>query len=122
MEIVGKRLRSQRKRNKLTLGQVSQYEGLSVQYLSDLERGRNSPAVWDLLQRLARRYHTTTDYLLGLSEDWRPGGTDVGLNEEEEQLLALWRSLDHEQQAYVVETIEKLQRWSRPRIIGGEEE
>ena len=53
----------------MSLGQVGEYEGLSPQYLSDLERGRNNPPAWSLLARLAERYRCTTDYLLGLTEN-----------------------------------------------------
>jgi len=66
---IGDRLRERRKELDLTLGQVAEYEGLSKTYLSSLERGVNEPNVWHLIAKLARRYETTTDYLLGLTED-----------------------------------------------------
>lgn len=69
---IGDRLREQRKRVGLTLGQVAEYEDISKSYLSDLERGINNPPVWPLLARLAQRYRTTTDYLLGLTENPSP--------------------------------------------------
>lgn len=59
------RLREQRKRVGLSLGQVAEYEGISKSYLSDLERGENAPPTWPLLAKLARRYRTNADYLLG---------------------------------------------------------
>ncbi len=65
---VGDRLKEQRERARLSQGQVGQYEGVTPQYISDLERGRNNPPAWDLLARLASRYGCTTDYLLGLAE------------------------------------------------------
>ena len=65
---IGERLREQRQRVGLSLGQVGEYEEVTPQYLSDLERGRNNPPAWPLLARLAKRYHCTTDYLLGLAE------------------------------------------------------
>jgi transcriptional regulator with XRE-family HTH domain len=68
MASIGDRLRQQRERAGLSLGQVGTYEGLTPQYLSGLERGRNNPPTWDLLTRLARRYGCTSDYLLGLAE------------------------------------------------------
>lgn len=68
----GERLRLSRERAKLSQGQVAHYEGKSKGYISDLERGRNDPNAWDLIARLARRYHTTTDYLLGLTDDPNP--------------------------------------------------
>jgi transcriptional regulator with XRE-family HTH domain len=69
---IGNRLRQRREAIGLSQGQVAQYEGISQSYLSDIERGRNEPAVWSLLAQLARRYHTSTDYLLGLTTDPSP--------------------------------------------------
>lgn len=63
---VGQRLRDVRERAGLSLGQVAEYEDIGRQYLSKLELGVNNPPAWALLARLAQRYHTTTDYLLGL--------------------------------------------------------
>lgn len=68
----GERLREQRERAGLSLGQVAEYEHVSRQYLSKLEVGTNEPPTWELLARLATRYRTTTDYLLGLTEDPSP--------------------------------------------------
>lgn len=68
----GERLRQQRERAGLSLGQVAEYERVSRQYLSKLEVGTNEPPTWELLARLARRYRTTTDYLLGLTTDPTP--------------------------------------------------
>lgn len=92
---VGERLRERRHKAGLSLGQVGEYERLTPQYLSDIERGRNNPAVWPLLSRLARRYRTTTDYLLGNTED--PNPPEAQLSEEEAALLTLWRGLPDEQ-------------------------
>lgn len=69
---VGERLRQQRLAVGLSLGQVAAYEDVSKSYLSALETGANAPNVWPLLARLAKRYETSADYLLGLTDDPRP--------------------------------------------------
>lgn len=69
---IGKRLRERRENAGLTQGQVAAYEGYDVNYISKLERGTNHPNVWPLLARLAERYRTTTDYILGLTDDPGP--------------------------------------------------
>ena len=51
---IGQRLREKRHDAGLTLGQVGEHEGITAQYLSDLERGKNQPNTWSLLARLAR--------------------------------------------------------------------
>jgi transcriptional regulator with XRE-family HTH domain len=48
---------------------VATYEGISPQYLSELERGVKQPSSWQLLANLARRYGCSIDYLLGLNDD-----------------------------------------------------
>lgn len=69
---IGERLRERRLEIGLSLGQVGEYEGVTPQYLSNLEHGRNQPNVWLLLTKLAMRYRTTTDYLLGITDDPSP--------------------------------------------------
>jgi len=66
---VGSRLRERREHADLTLGQVAEYEQIGRQYLSKLELGVNEPPTWPLLAQLARRYNTSADYLLGLTDD-----------------------------------------------------
>jgi len=69
---IGQRLREAREKADLTLGQVGQYEGVGKSYLSRLELEVNQPPTWLLIAKLARRYHTSTDYLLGLTDDPSP--------------------------------------------------
>ena len=52
------------------------YESISAQYLWQLETGVRSPNVWSLLARLARRYRTSADYLLGITDDPAPRNGD----------------------------------------------
>lgn len=63
------RLRQVRNERKMTLLQVREETGLSVSYLSDLERGRTSNPSFDILERLAKCYGMTlVDLLSGLDE------------------------------------------------------
>ena len=113
---VGQRLRQQRKRVGLTLGQVAQYEGVTVQYLSDLERGRNDPRVWSLISRLANRYHTSVDYLLSLTDDPSPIAARQGDPPDLIELSVLLRQLPPARRREVraiVETLMELDDESR---------
>jgi transcriptional regulator with XRE-family HTH domain len=114
---VGERLREKRQRAGLTLGQVGEYEGVTPQYLSDLERGRNQPNTWHLLARLAQRYHTSADYLLGL-EATPPAAPET----PEAEIMRLWAELDADQRNLVLDFLGMLKKARTPRIIGGEEE
>lgn len=72
---IGKRLRKRREAIKLSLGQVEEYEegypSTTASVLSMLERGERQPN-WELLARLARRYNTSADYILGLTDNPAP--------------------------------------------------
>lgn len=115
---VGERLRERRQDTGLTLGQVGEYEGVTPQYLSDLERGRNQPNTWELLRRLARRYHTSADYLLGLVDD--PAGRR-DLSPELQEIARIWAELDSDQRRLVLDTMKMLVKVRTPHVIGGEE-
>lgn len=104
---INERLRERREAAELTQGQVAEYEGVVRSYISNLERGTNEPAVWELLARLARRYGTSADYLLGLTDDPTGRGVvqvgerravyvadEVGVHREAQRLLDVWGRLD----------------------------
>lgn len=130
---IGERLRRRRQDLGFSLGQVGEYEGITPQYLSNLENGRNEPNVWSLLQRLAKRYRTTTDYLLGLTDD--PDPVRAANREQEAALLAqlpgheraIVRTLllvlaqeTPEERQFTLEVIERLLLPIQPHIIGEE--
>lgn len=116
---VGDRLREQRQLARLSLGQVGEYEGLTAQYLSDLERGRNNPPVWSLLSRLAERYRCTTDYLLGLTDNpngYAPAPELPGFGREVLEImgrLSDGRREELHQHAMVLEEAERRERNER---------
>ncbi len=99
---VGDRLRKQRERARLSQGQVGQYEGVSPQYISDLERGRNDPPAWGLLARLAARYGCTTDYLLGLVEHPNGYAAEAPISGQAQEAVNLIDSLPPERRAAAV--------------------
>lgn len=68
---MSERLKERRNAARLTLGQVEVYEGVTAQYLSQLETEKRKPN-WSLLARLAQRYGTSADYILGLTDDPSP--------------------------------------------------
>ncbi|MDR5683797.1 MAG: helix-turn-helix transcriptional regulator [Armatimonadota bacterium] len=77
------RLREVRRHRGLTLVDVREKTGLSVSYLSDLERGRSNPS-FETLERLARAYDMSVlDLLSGVEEagEATPEGLPPGLAE-----------------------------------------
>lgn len=86
MTEIHERLRERREKVGLSQGQVAEYEGLSKSYISKLEGGQNLPNVWPLLLRLAKRYKTSTDYLLGLTDNPAP----INRQDVPADFLKLW--------------------------------
>lgn len=67
-ETLGTRLRARRQGAGLTLAEVAERCGLSLQYVSNLERGRGNPTL-DALRSLASALDTTVTALLGDREE-----------------------------------------------------
>jgi len=65
---LGKRLREQRELMDLTQEEVAQGVGITAAVLSNYERGTRDPDT-ETLKRLADFFDTTTDYLLGRTND-----------------------------------------------------
>ncbi len=68
---MGLRLRERREARRLKNSQVATYLNISTAHVSDIENGKSNPSL-DLLARLARYYDTSSDYLLGITDDPRP--------------------------------------------------
>jgi len=137
MSIIQARLKERREATGLSQGQVAEYEGISTSYLSGLERGYNAPAVWPLLARLARRYRTNTDYLLGLTDDPRPMETaesvtvvkeawvayevvSADVRSQVQKVVDLFLTLGEEDRRFVMEMLALVEQRNQPRIIGDE--
>ena len=73
---LGQRLRLIRKENQLTLKKLSQLSGLSVPYLSDMERSVVNPSV-DTLQKVATAYNISVkDVISGVKGLGESSNTD----------------------------------------------
>jgi len=64
------RLKEVRKDRGMTLLQVKESTGLSVSYLSDMERGRTQSPSLETLEKLATCYGLTTTDLVAGTENW----------------------------------------------------
>ena len=102
------RLRERREAAGLSLGQVAEYEGKHKSQISKLETGYSDPPSWPLLAALARRYRTSTDYLLGLSDDPSPA-TVRELPPHGAEVLEIMRELGPMQQMQLLRHAQVLQ-------------
>lgn len=82
---MGDKLKSLRLEKKLTQKQVADRIGLAISAVSSYESGSRYPS-YEVLVQLARIFHVTTDYLLGMTDK---RSIDVtGLDDSEIELIS----------------------------------
>ncbi len=93
---LGDRFKKARDRVGLSQGQVAEYAETGQGYLSNIELNKRWPSTWELLEKLARQYKTSTDYLLGLTDDPKPYQVNATDNDKltAEQVGLLQQVLD----------------------------
>ena len=82
---MGDKLKSLRIEKKLTQKQVADRIGLAISAVSSYESGSRYPS-YDVLVKLARMFHVSTDYLLGITD--RRNIDVTGLNDNEIGLVS----------------------------------
>ena len=82
---MGNKLKNLRKQKRLTQKQVADRIGLAISAVSSYEAGTRYPS-YDILIKLARIYHVSTDYLLGMTDKKE---LDIsGLNDDEVEAIS----------------------------------
>ena len=82
---LGVKLKSLRLEKKLTQKQIADMIGLAISAVSSYESGSRYPS-YDVLVKLSRIFHVSTDYLLGMTEK---RNIDVsGLRDDEIELIS----------------------------------
>jgi transcriptional regulator with XRE-family HTH domain len=98
------RIRELREARKLTLEEVAERAGTTVQQLSRLERGeRRLTDQW--MRQIAQALEVRPASLLG---DFLPEHRVFAENEQEAHLLAQWRLMPVEDRIYLSETIRRI--------------
>ena len=82
---MGEKLKSLRIEKNLTQKQVADRIGLAISAVSSYESGTRYPS-YDVLVKLARIFHVSTDYLLGITDTRNIDVT--GLNDNEIELVS----------------------------------
>ena len=77
-QVAGAELRAARLRRKQTLAQVAARAGVSVQYLSEIERGRKEPSSEVLAAVTGALQLTLLDLTVGVARQLRPRRRDAG--------------------------------------------
>ena len=82
---MGEKLKSLRLEKKLTQKQIADRIGLAISAVSSYESGTRYPS-FEVLIKLSRIFHVSTDYLLGITEHRVVDVT--GLNDNEIELVS----------------------------------
>ncbi|WP_034328675.1 helix-turn-helix domain-containing protein [Alkaliphilus transvaalensis] len=61
---IGRRIKSLRKDNKITLKELSEMTNISISFLSDIENERSNPSI-ERLEEIAKALNTTIAFLMG---------------------------------------------------------
>ncbi len=86
--MIPKRLQEIRKINDDTQPDLAAKLNVSTPTVQSWEQGKSSPS-HDLLVRICRLYNVSSDYLLGLSDEYRPSQSNIGYRLTEEELLSI---------------------------------
>lgn len=94
---MGEKLKSLRIEKKLTQKQVADRIGLAISAVSSYESGTRYPS-YDVLVKLARIFHVSTDYLLGMTDKRNIDVTGLSDNEIElvSQLVDMLRNKNND--------------------------
>lgn len=82
---MGEKLKSLRLEKNLTQKQIADRIGLAISAVSSYESGSRYPS-YDVLVKLSRIFHVSTDYLLGITDKRNVDVT--GLNDSEIELVS----------------------------------
>ena len=121
---LGERLRGLRKRRKLTGRAAARYLGISGAHVSDMESGKALPSL-DMLTRLVNYFHTSADYLLGLTDDPSPAAEQLFAQLDPDtvasiqQLIDEMRDLTPSQRKRVLAATKTIKELYEPYIVGG---
>lgn len=89
------------------IGAVGQLIGKSPLFFNNVFKGKQNIYLEDI-ERVADTLSTTSDYLLGISDDPAPDGAIVQLSPEEEEVLELYRDISPEKRELFKKIIEQM--------------
>lgn len=92
MEYFGDKLKSLRKSRNLTQEELASKINVSKWAVASYEQGRTSPSI-EVLIRICETLDTSSDYMLGISDNLPIKLNTVGLSDEETRLLLQFLSV-----------------------------
>jgi transcriptional regulator with XRE-family HTH domain len=103
---LSKRLKDKMKECRLTQEKLAEEVGITQQAIGRLTRGDSKTSAH--MHKIAKALGTTSEYLLGETDDPNPAGLDVLLSVDEQDWLNLLRKLSAEQRQAVLQLAKSL--------------
>ena len=104
------------KENNLSKRELGKQTKISAQSISDWSTGKVQPTAENIYV-LAKFFGVSTDYMLGISDDFTPVvGIDYNLDEKEERLLKAFRLLNNLEKGKLIEDAEFYARRKLPGL------
>lgn len=100
-DVLAKRLIELRHSKNITQINMAVLIGLTQEHISSLERGKAKPSI-DTLIKIAKFYHCSLDYLLGLSDTKDPVVSKEILSSKEKDLLANYNACNKREQEWLL--------------------
>jgi len=105
--VIGERIRALRERYLETQGDTADAIGVTKQLISNIERGYTQPKI-DVLVKLTDHFDTTSDYILGISNDLQKK-TGYTIDTDEERIfLSGYRKLRPADRRLMTDTMMRL--------------
>ncbi len=96
------RLKELRKEKNCTQRQLAEVLGLTPNSICEWEKERSQPSA-EMIVEIAKFFDTTTDYLLGVTDDFgSPTALSPALSDEERSFLDLFRRLSRGERAQIL--------------------
>ncbi|MGN0307114.1 MAG: helix-turn-helix domain-containing protein [Lachnospiraceae bacterium] len=107
---IGARIKKERLNLKLTQKKLAKQLGISQKTVSSYERGKCIPPI-DILKKLAETFNVTTDYLLGITDEYfDKNSLKIAVEPKEYRLLSIFRKLDSDYKDIIWGEILKYQK------------
>lgn len=98
---IGERIKLRRMQLGLSQNDLAELVRTSQQQIGRYEKGANSPTA-EIIIAMAQALETTTDWLLGVSDELNPHYEESDLSYSEHELLKVYRTMPTEKQESII--------------------
>ena len=93
LSILGNKIKTERKRQKITLEKLSEQIGISRNFLWEIEAGRKAPAL-NTLYNIAVTLNVSIDYLMGVSDENKRINNELPITDHDMHISKIIKQLN----------------------------